>query len=100
MDLSLLVMNLLETIVLTLVQLFRAAAHFARVIAKGVTQPRQRILIEAQEAERLDRIRNPSKHLGKQRLEKRDHSSNRHANFDVAPSTLGEWTGDFAPKGD
>lgn len=38
---------------------------FPRSVAIAIKQRRQQIALDAAEAERLDRIRNPSKYLGK-----------------------------------
>ena len=39
--------------------------HLPRAVAIAIAQRRQQIALDVAEAERLDRIRNPSKYLGK-----------------------------------
>jgi hypothetical protein len=58
-------MNALKLIGLTLLQLVKQAWFLPRSVANAVQQRRQRIVWNEHEAERLDRIRNPSKYLGK-----------------------------------
>ena len=58
-------MNTLNLIYLTIVQLARQAWFLPQSVANAVKQ-RQRLAVQNElEAERLDRIRNPSKYLGK-----------------------------------
>jgi hypothetical protein len=58
-------MNTLNLIYLTIVQLARQAWFLPQSVANAAKQ-RQRLAVQNElEAERLDRIRNPSKYLGK-----------------------------------
>lgn len=58
-------MNLLKLICLTFIQLFRQAWLLPKTISDAIKQRQQRIIVNELENERLDRIRNPSKYLGK-----------------------------------
>jgi hypothetical protein len=58
-------MNLLKLIGLTFVQLVKQACMLPEMVATGLRRRRQRASLNELEAERLDRIRNPSKYLGK-----------------------------------
>lgn len=58
-------MNILKFIGLTFVQLVKQAWSLPRTISEAVKQRQQRTILNGLEAERLDRIRNPSKYLGK-----------------------------------
>ena len=58
-------MNFLKFIGLTLVQIARQAWLLPGSVALAARQRRQRIARNELEVERLDRIRNPSKYLGK-----------------------------------
>jgi len=58
-------MNLLKIIGLTICQLVKQAWFLPRSIAEAVQQRRRLAARNGLEAERLDRIRNPSKYLGK-----------------------------------
>jgi len=58
-------MNLLKIIGLTICQLVKQAWSLPRSIAEAVQQRRRLAVCNELEAERLDRIRNPSKYLGK-----------------------------------
>ncbi len=58
-------MNLLKLISLTLCQLVKQVWFLPRSIAEAVQQRRRLAVRNGLEAERLDRIRNPSKYLGK-----------------------------------
>jgi hypothetical protein len=58
-------MNILKLIGLTFFQLAKQVWLLPQSIALAVTQRRQRIARNEFEIERLDRIRNPSKYLGK-----------------------------------
>ena len=58
-------MNILKLIGLTIFQLTKQVWLLPQSIALAVTQRRQRIARNEFETERLDRIRNPSKYLGK-----------------------------------
>ena len=61
-------MNLLKFIGLTIFQLIKQAWLLPRTIAIAVKQRRQQTMVNEHEAERLDRIRNPEKYLGKVNL--------------------------------
>jgi hypothetical protein len=58
-------MNALKLIGLTLIQLVKQVWFLPRSIANASRQKQARIVWNEHEAERLDRIRNPSKYLGK-----------------------------------
>ena len=58
-------MNLLKLICLTIIQLVKQAWMLPGTVANAVQQRRQQSIRDEREAERLDRIRNPSKYLGK-----------------------------------
>ena len=58
-------MKNLKLIGLIVVQLFKQIWFLPRSIARGARQQRQSITRNKLEAERLDRIRNPDKYLGK-----------------------------------
>jgi hypothetical protein len=58
-------MNILKHICLTLLQLAKQVCEVPQTIAHAVKQRRQQAVLNELEAERLDRIRNPSKYLGK-----------------------------------
>jgi hypothetical protein len=58
-------MNLLKLICLTIVQLIKQVWLLPQTIVNAVKQRRQQVVRNGLEAERLDRIRNPSKYLGK-----------------------------------
>ena len=58
-------MNTLKLIYLTLSQLIKQAWLLPQSVANAVKQRRQQVVLNGLEAERLDRIRNPSKYLGK-----------------------------------
>ena len=58
-------MNTLKLICLTLFQLVKQACLFPQTIANALKQSRRQTVLNEREAERLDRIRNPSKYLGK-----------------------------------
>jgi hypothetical protein len=58
-------MNPLKLIWLTIMQLAKQAWSLPKTIAEAIQQRQQRAMGEALEAERLDRIRNPSKYVGK-----------------------------------
>ena len=62
------IMNLLKLICLTIFQVIKQAWSLPRAIASNVKQRRQQTVVNEHEAERLDRIRNPSKYLGKVNL--------------------------------
>jgi hypothetical protein len=58
-------MNPLKLIGLTLIQLVRQVCFLPQSIANAVRQRRLQAVRNELEVERLDRIRNPSKYLGK-----------------------------------
>lgn len=58
-------MNILKLIYLTLIQLAKQAWSLPESIANVVKQRRRQAVLNEREAERLDRIRNPSKYRGK-----------------------------------
>jgi hypothetical protein len=58
-------MNTLKHICLTLIQLVKQACLLPQVFAKAVKQRQQQAVLNEREAERIDRIRNPSKYCGK-----------------------------------
>ena len=58
-------MHLLKHIWQATVSLVKQARLLPQSVATAVKQKRRRFALNALEAERLDRIRNPSKYLGK-----------------------------------
>jgi hypothetical protein len=58
-------MKQLKLIYLTIIQLARQVCSLPRTIADAVGQKRRKAVLDVNETERLDRIRNPSKYLGK-----------------------------------
>ena len=58
-------MNTLKLVCLTIIQLIKQAWLLPQSVAIAVKQRRRQIVLSEREAERLDRIRNPSKYLGK-----------------------------------
>ena len=58
-------MNPLKQLGLTLVQLARQICALPQTIANFAKQRRLQTVLDAREAERLDRIRNPDKYRGK-----------------------------------
>ena len=58
-------MNILKLIRLTVCQLIKQVWLLPESIAEAVKQRRRQVVRGKLEAERLDRIRNPSKYLGK-----------------------------------
>lgn len=58
-------MNILKLICLTILQLAKQACLLPQTIANAVKQRRRQVVLNEREAERLDRICNPSKYLGK-----------------------------------
>lgn len=58
-------MNILKLIGLTLIQLVKQVWYLPQSIAQAVQHRRLLTVRNGLEAERLDRIRNPSKYLGK-----------------------------------
>ena len=59
-------MKTLKLICLTLIQLIKQACMLPQTVAQAVRRRWQRAEQNEREAERLDRIRNPSKYLGKE----------------------------------
>ena len=58
-------MYLLKLICLTLAQWIKQAWLLPQSILDAVRQKRRQVALDEHEVERLDRIRNPSKYLGK-----------------------------------
>ncbi len=58
-------MNTLKLIYLTISELIKQAWLLPQSVANAVKQRRQQVVLNGLEAERLDRIRNPSKYRGK-----------------------------------
>jgi hypothetical protein len=58
-------MHTLKLIGLTILQLVKQVWFLPQTIANAVSQRRLLVVRNEHEAERLDRIRNPSKYLGK-----------------------------------
>ena len=58
-------MHTLKLICLTIIQLLKQAWLLPQSVVNAVHQRKRRIVLNELEAERLDRIRNPSKYLGK-----------------------------------
>ncbi len=58
-------MKVLKLICLTIIQLIKQFWLFPQTVTNAVKQRRQQMVRNELEAERLDRIRNPSKYLGK-----------------------------------
>ena len=58
-------MNILKLIYLTIIQVAKQAWLLPQTIARAVAQRRRQTVLDEHEVERLDRIRNPSKYLGK-----------------------------------
>ena len=58
-------MRILKLICLTIFQLVKQVWLLPRTIANFLKQRQERTVLDELEAERLDRIRNPSKYLGK-----------------------------------
>jgi len=58
-------MNTLKLICLTFFQLVKQAFLLPLTIVNAIKQGRRQTILNEYEAERLDRIRNPSKYLGK-----------------------------------
>jgi hypothetical protein len=50
---------------MTFIQFLKRVCLFPQTIAHAITHRREQIVLDANEVERLDRIRNPSKYLGK-----------------------------------
>jgi hypothetical protein len=58
-------MHILKVIYLTILQLVKQVRLLPQSVANAIQQRRRQIVLNEHEAERLDRIRNPSKYLGK-----------------------------------
>ena len=58
-------MDTLKLIGLTIIQLAKQAWSLPQSVANAVKQRQQQVVLNEQEVERLDRIRNPSKYRGK-----------------------------------
>jgi HD-like signal output (HDOD) protein len=58
-------MQLLKLICQSVVGLLKQAWRFPHSVALALRQKRRQLALNLLEAERLDRIRNPSKYLGK-----------------------------------
>jgi hypothetical protein len=58
-------MNTLKLICLAIVQSVKQACLLPQTVANAVRQRRRQVVLNEHEVERLDRIRNPSKYLGK-----------------------------------
>ena len=58
-------MHTLKLICLTIIHLVKQAWLLPQSVAMAVKQRRRQLVLNGVEAERLDRIRNPSKYLGK-----------------------------------
>ena len=59
-------MHTLKLICLTVLQLAKQAWLLPQSVANALKQRRQQVVLDEHEAERLDRIRNPSKYRGKE----------------------------------
>ena len=58
-------MRTLKLICLTIIQLVKQAWLLPQSLVNAGQQRRRQVVLDKLEAERLDRIRNPSKYLGK-----------------------------------
>ena len=58
-------MHTLKHICLTILQLVKQVWFLPQSVANAFKQRRRQVVLNEHEAERLDRIRNPSKYLGK-----------------------------------
>ena len=58
-------MHTLKLIGMTIIQLAKQVWLLPQSIAKAVHQRQRQVVLNEQEVERLDRIRNPSKYRGK-----------------------------------
>jgi hypothetical protein len=58
-------MHILKLIGLTLIRLVKQACLLPQSVAMAIQQRRRQNVLNELEVERLDRIRNPSKYLGK-----------------------------------
>ena len=59
-------MQMLKSIFEAIVSLIKQAWRFPQLAAVAIKQKRRRFALDVLETERLDRIRNPSKYLGKE----------------------------------
>jgi hypothetical protein len=57
--------NILKTIGLAILQLFKQVWALPQTISEALKQRQQRTIMHELETERLDRIRNPEKYRGK-----------------------------------
>jgi hypothetical protein len=58
-------MKTLKRIFLTLIQIVKQTCLLPQTVAHAIKERQQRAVLNEREAERLDRIRNPSKYRGK-----------------------------------
>lgn len=58
-------MDILKHICLTVIQLIKQVCLLPQSLVNAVKEGRRQTVLNEREAERLDRIRNPSKYLGK-----------------------------------
>ena len=58
-------MHTLKLICLNIIQRVKSVWFFPQSVANAVQQRRRQVVLNELEAERLDRIRNPLKYLGK-----------------------------------
>jgi len=58
-------MDLLKLFCLTIIQVVKQVCLLPKTIALAFKQRQRQTVLDEHEAERLDRIRNPSKYLGK-----------------------------------
>ena len=58
-------MYVLKLVYLTILQLFKQVWALPESVAVATRQRRRQAVLNEREAERLDRIRNPAKYLGK-----------------------------------
>lgn len=58
-------MNTLKSICLTIIRVVKQAWLFPQSVARVLIVKRRQLVLDEHEIERLDRLRNPSKYLGK-----------------------------------
>jgi len=58
-------MDILKVICLTIVQLVKQACLFPRTVMDAIRKKRRQAVLDEDAVERLDRLRNPSKYVGK-----------------------------------
>jgi len=58
-------MDILKLICLTIIQMVKQVWLLPQTVANAIKQRRRQVVLDEHEVERLDRIRNPSKYLGK-----------------------------------